>query len=393
MTETAVSAERLFKIFSADEQKIGQRLRAGENVDLSAVRGTAAVVDASFEVRRGESFVVMGLSGSGKSTLIRMLNGLNPPTSGTVRIDGEDLTNASPEQLRRIRRDKVSMVFQHFALFPHRTVADNVAYGLEVKNAPKDEQHDQARHWMQQVGLGDVGEKYPDQLSGGMRQRVGLARALAAGTDILLMDEAFSALDPLIRSDLQSQLIDLQADLGKTIVFITHDLNEAMRLGDRVAVMRQGRIVQIGTAPELLTDPADDYVSRFVADVDRSRVLTAGMVVDRTAPVLDPNATGREVAQLLSDRGHTVGAVVRDDRPAGVVTLAAARDQPDRSAADLLVEDRGTIRSTPIGDLFGRAANQPGALVVVDRSGRLMGLLSQDRLLAAMSDAGLRGEA
>lgn len=393
MTDIAIHADRLHKIFSPDEQRIGRRLAAGEDVDLSAVRGTAAVVDASFEVRRGESFVVMGLSGSGKSTLIRMLNGLNPPTSGTVRIDGEDLTTASPEQLRRIRRDKVSMVFQHFALFPHRTVAANVAYGLEVKNAPKDVQHEQARHWMHQVGLGDVGDKYPDQLSGGMRQRVGLARALAAGTDILLMDEAFSALDPLIRSDLQAQLIDLQADLGKTIVFITHDLNEAMRLGDRVAVMRQGRIVQIGTAPELLTTPADDYVARFVADVDRSRVLTAGMVVDRTAPVLDPNATGREVADLLSDKNHTVGAVVLDGRPAGVVTLADARDQPERSATDLLVKDGGIIRSTPIGDLFGRAATQPGALVVVDRRGRFMGLLSQDRLLAAMSDAGLGGDA
>ncbi|MDO5682133.1 MAG: betaine/proline/choline family ABC transporter ATP-binding protein [Propionibacteriaceae bacterium] len=393
MTETAVSAKRLFKIFSADEARIGQRLAAGEDVDLTSVRGTAAVVDASFDVRQGESFVVMGLSGSGKSTLIRMLNGLNTPTSGTVHIGGEDLTNATPDQLRRIRRDKVSMVFQHFALFPHRTVADNVAYGLEVKNAPKAEQQEQARHWMKQVGLGDVGNKYPDQLSGGMRQRVGLARALAAGTDILLMDEAFSALDPLIRSDLQSQLIELQADLGKTIIFITHDLNEAMRLGDRVAVMRQGRIVQIGTAPQLLTDPADDYVARFVADVDRSRVLTAGMVADRTAPVLDPNATGQEIAGLLIAQGHTVGAVVRDDRPVGVVPLAAAQDQPGSTAAELLVEDPGIIRSTPIGDLFGRAATQPGALVVADRRGRLVGLLSQDRLLAAMSDAGLRGDA
>ncbi|WP_432559772.1 quaternary amine ABC transporter ATP-binding protein [Granulicoccus sp. GXG6511] len=390
----AVRASHLHKVFSPDEARIGAQLARGETVDFDRVRGTAAVIDADFEVRKGESFVVMGLSGSGKSTLIRMLNGLNKPTAGTVEINGTNLTDASPQDVRRIRRDQISMVFQHFALLPHRTVAANVAYGLEVKNAPKDEQHEQSRHWMERVGLGDVGDKYPDELSGGMRQRVGLARALAAGTDILLMDEAFSALDPLIRSDLQTQLVELQAELGKTVVFITHDLNEAMKLGDRVAVMRSGRIVQIGTAPQLITEPADDYVARFVGDVDRSRVLTAGMVADTTAPqVTATDTTGAELARLMTESGHTVATVLGDRRPLGVVLLQDAEAEPARTARDLILTEPTVPRITPIGDLFGLAAHRRGPVVVVDRGGALVGLLTQDRLLAAMSDEGLRDPA
>ncbi|HHV20348.1 MAG TPA: betaine/proline/choline family ABC transporter ATP-binding protein [Propionibacterium sp.] len=387
----AVRANHLHKVFSPEEGRIGATLARGETVDFDRVRGTAAVIDADFEVRKGESFVVMGLSGSGKSTLIRMLNGLNKPTSGTMEINGTNLTNASKEEVRRIRRDQISMVFQHFALLPHRTVAANVAYGLEVKKAPRDEQREQSQYWMDRVGLGDVGDKYPDELSGGMRQRVGLARALAAGTEILLMDEAFSALDPLIRSDLQSQLVELQAELGKTVVFITHDLNEAMKLGDRVAVMRNGRIVQIGTAPQLITEPADDYVARFIADVDRSRVLTAGMVADTTAPTItSTNTTGAELARTMIERGHTVSTVLRGRRPIGIVRLQDAEAEPQRSAADLMLSEPTVPRIEPIGDHFGLAARRRGPLVVVDRQGELVGLLTQDRLLAAMSDEGLR---
>ncbi|NLT30029.1 MAG: betaine/proline/choline family ABC transporter ATP-binding protein [Propionibacterium sp.] len=386
--DIVVRARHLYKVFGPDEAKIGARLEAGETVDFETVRGTAAVIDADFAVRKGETFVVMGLSGSGKSTLIRMLNGLNQPTAGVVEINGTDITNASRDQLRRVRREEISMVFQHFALLPHRTVAANVGYGLEVKRTPKAERNEIARHWMEQVGLGDAGHKYPDELSGGMRQRVGLARALAAGTDILLMDEAFSALDPLIRSDLQAQLVEMQKELGKTIVFITHDLNEAMRLGHRVAVMRQGRIVQIGTAPELITAPADDYVARFIADVDRSRVLTAGMVADTTAPsTSDMQALGSDLAAEMVRTGHTVTSVLGpDDRPRGVVLLGDAESEPSRTVSELLLTEPTVQRVVPIADLFAKAANQRGPLVVIERSGRFVGLLNQDRLLDSMSN-------
>jgi glycine betaine/proline transport system ATP-binding protein len=383
----AVRAEHLYKIFSPDERRIGAQLAGGESLDLERVDGTAAVVDANFTVRQGESFVVMGLSGSGKSTLIRMLNGLTPPTAGRVEINGIDITAASREELRQVRRESISMVFQHFALLPHRTVAANVAYGLEIKQAPKDTQRDQAQHWMERVGLGDAGEKFPDQLSGGMQQRVGLARALASGTDILLMDEAFSALDPLIRADLQEQLLDLQAELGKTIVFITHDLNEAMRLGDRVAVMQKGRIVQIGTAPELLTNPADDYVARFVDRVDRSQVLTAGMVADTSMPVVAGDTPVAELMRTLESEGHTAAVVVEGTRPLGAVLLTDARDTVAATAAGLVHRSRPVPRITPIAELFARCAHEPAPLVVVDRAGRLVGLLSQDRLLNAMSSS------
>lgn len=381
----AVRAEHLYKIFSPDEKKLRAQFAQGERPDLAKVEGTAAVVDADFTVARGESFVVMGLSGSGKSTLIRMLNGLNPPTAGRVEIDGTDITAASGEELRRVRRESISMVFQHFALLPHRTVASNVAYGLEIKNEPVSTQREQAQHWMERVGLGDVGDKYPDQLSGGMQQRVGLARALATGTNILLMDEAFSALDPLIRADLQEQLIELQAELGKTIVFITHDLNEAMRLGDRVAVMQSGRIVQIGTAPELLTAPADDYVARFIERVDRSQVLTAGMVADTSMPVVAGNTPAKDLIQKLEATGHTAAAVVDDGRAQGVVLLSDARESDHATATELAHRYPQVPRITPIAELFPRAAHEPTPLVIVDRRGKLVGLLSQARLLDTMS--------
>src|SRR5690606_19136280 len=229
--------------------------------------GTAAVIDASFTVQQGEIFVVMGLSGSGKSTLIRMLNGLNPTTSGSVKVFGDEIVGRSDADLRQIRRKRMSMVFQHFALLPHRTVIDNVAYGLELQGMPIEDRRAKAQHWLERVGLSGWENHMPDELSGGMKQRVGIARALTADTDILLMDEAFSALDPLIRREMQEQLVELQAKLQKTIVFITHDLNEAMFLGDRIAVMRDGRIVQIGTPEDILTDPANDYVEQFVQDV------------------------------------------------------------------------------------------------------------------------------
>ena len=276
-----LEAEHLYKVFGRRTDEAVERLTAGaDREELRADGTTAAVIDASFTVEPGEIFVVMGLSGSGKSTLLRMLNGLLEPTAGHVRFDGQDLTALSARALREVRAKKISMVFQHFALFPHRSVLENAAYGLCVQGVPRAERNKRAAHALELAGLAGWEKSWPDELSGGMQQRVGLARALATDADLLLMDESFSALDPLIRRDMQDQLIELQRKLKKTIVFITHDLNEAMRLGDRIAVMRDGRIVQTGTAEDILVRPANDYVASFTQDVDRSRVLTAGAVMD-----------------------------------------------------------------------------------------------------------------
>ncbi|MER6505754.1 betaine/proline/choline family ABC transporter ATP-binding protein [Nonomuraea sp. NPDC001636] len=235
---------------------------------------TAAVRDVSFEVRPGEVFVVMGLSGSGKSTLVRCLTRLVEPTAGRISIGGEDVGRASPARLRELRRHRVSMVFQHFGLLPHRKVIDNVAYGLEIQGTPRAARHARAAEILTLVGLDGYAGSYPDQLSGGMQQRVGLARALAVDPQVMLFDEPFSALDPLIRRDMQAEVIRLHREVGKTMVFITHDLSEALKLGERIAIMRAGSIVQLGTAEELVGAPADDYVADFVRDVPRSHVLT-----------------------------------------------------------------------------------------------------------------------
>lgn len=384
----AISARNLYKIFSRDERKIVQRLSAGEHVDFDAIDGTAAVVDANFDIAQGEMFVVMGLSGSGKSTLIRTLNGLNPASHGTVEVEGVDITQVSDEELRQIRRDKISMVFQHFALFPHRTVRQNVGYGLEMRGVSEAERNEAAEHWLGKVDLAGQGDKYPEQLSGGMQQRVGLARALAAETPIMLMDEAFSALDPLIRTDLQAQLLELQHDLGKTIVFITHDLNEAMRLGNRVAIMRSGRIVQIGSGPEILTNPADEYVTRFVGDVDRSRVLFAGQVAEEPDHFVRDDASGAEALRMLQDenawaslvvdgKGHPVGTVHFEDLTEG--------QGEGRSVREVMKPQPPNVHvNTPISELFAPAALAATRLPVVDRSGRMVGMVGQDTLLRAM---------
>ncbi|MEV4916985.1 betaine/proline/choline family ABC transporter ATP-binding protein [Streptomyces tirandamycinicus] len=275
-----LQAEHLYKVFGRRPDDAVRRLGSGSGRDeLRAEGTTAAVIDASFSVEPGQIFVVMGLSGSGKSTLLRMLNGLLEPTAGRVLFDGRDLTALGARGLREVRAHRISMVFQHFALFPHRSVLENAAYGLEVQGVARAERERRAAEALELAGLAGWEQSWPDELSGGMQQRVGLARALATDADLLLMDESFSALDPLIRRDMQDQLLELQKRLKKTIVFITHDLNEAMRLGDRIAVMRDGRIVQLGTAEDILVRPADDYVASFIQDVDRSRVLTASAVM------------------------------------------------------------------------------------------------------------------
>jgi glycine betaine/proline transport system ATP-binding protein len=384
-------AERVTKLFGRKTGEALRKLDAGADLaEIRAMGVTPAVVDATFEVERGETFVVMGLSGSGKSTLIRMLNGLLEPTSGRVEVAGQDIARMPAKPLRELRQKKISMVFQHFALFPHRSVLANAAYGLEVQGVPKEQREKTAREFLGLVGLDGWEDHLPGQLSGGMRQRVGLARALAAGTDIVLMDEAFSALDPLIRREMQDLLLDLQARLGKTIVFITHDLNEAMRIGDRIAVMREGRIVQIGTAEEILTDPANDYVAQFVQDVDRTRVLTAASVMEKPLVTVPAN-TGPRTA-LRTMREHQTGAafvVGRDRRLVGRVSAAKIADavQDGRQTLDGLLdpEDLAPVSpDTPVADLFARCAESDLPVPVADDSGTLLGVIPRVTLLAAL---------
>jgi glycine betaine/proline transport system ATP-binding protein len=279
--DATVSCRGLWKVYGPHPERIvGSSDADLPRAELLEKTGcVTAVRDVSFDVAEGEVFVVMGLSGSGKSTLVRMINRLHDPTSGQVFIDGEDVLKLTEERLREIRRQKVSMVFQHFGLLPHRRIADNVAFGLEVRGIEKAERLAKATEVLEIVGLGGWGQHYPDELSGGMQQRVGLARALATDPEIMLFDEPFSALDPLIRRDMQDEVIRLQREVRKTMIFITHDLAEALKLGDRIAIMKDGSFVQVGTPEEVVAHPADDYVADFTRDVPRAHVLTARSIM------------------------------------------------------------------------------------------------------------------
>ncbi|WP_084965601.1 quaternary amine ABC transporter ATP-binding protein [Thermoactinospora rubra] len=317
----------LWKVFGPKaDSVVGSTLPRAE---LKARTGcVAAVRDVSFEVRRGEMFVVMGLSGSGKSTLVRCLTRLIEPTAGEILLDGEDVRRADERRLRELRRHRIAMVFQHFGLLPHRCVLDNVAFGLEIRGVAKPDRYARAREVIGLVGLGGFENSYPDQLSGGMQQRVGLARALAADPDVLLFDEPFSALDPLIRREMQNEVIRLHREVGKTMIFITHDLSEALKLGDRILIMRDGELVQVGTPDQVVGAPADDYVRDFVSDVPRSHVLTLRWIMrepqpgdDLDGPVLGPDVVIRDAVRAVLSAERPV-RVVDGERLLGVVTSA-----------------------------------------------------------------------
>jgi glycine betaine/proline transport system ATP-binding protein len=397
-TSPALEARGLYKVFGKNARHVVERLRAGESRADVSDQGTAAVIDASFSVQKGEIFVIMGLSGSGKSTIIRMLNGLYEATAGSVTVSGESVTDTTPTKLRELRRDRVSMVFQHFALLPHRSVADNVAYPLQLRGVPRAERLAKAEEILALVGLEGWGDKLPSALSGGMQQRVGIARALAADPDVLLMDEAFSALDPLIRREMQEQLLDLQQKLQKTIVFITHDLNEAMLLGDRIAVMRDGRIVQIGTPEDILTDPANDYVEQFVQDVDRARVLTAANVMERARAVVPENAGPRTALRQMRDAYSAAAYVVGRDRT--LLGVVSDRDAiklvraGENSIASVIKRVPQSVREDEVLiNLFVPAVESPLPLAVVDDRGRLTGVIPRVTLLAALGPGpGATGE-
>jgi len=330
-SEPLVRAEGVWKVFGPHADRvIGTPDAELSRAELREKTGCViAVRDVSFEIRPGEVFVVMGLSGSGKSTLVRTLIRLIEPTAGRIHITGRDVMGADQAQLRELRRHSVSMVFQHFGLLAHRRVADNVAFGLEIQGVAKAERLARAAEMLRLVGLEDAANMFPNQLSGGMQQRVGLARAFAVDPKLMLYDEPFSALDPLIRRDMQDEVLRLQAETGKTMLFITHDLPEALRLGDRIAIMRDGAIVQTGTPEDLVGSPADEYVANFVRDIPRANVLTLRWIMrepdpddDMTGPELDVRTTVRDAVRVLAATDRPARAV-EDGRVVGVVDREA----------------------------------------------------------------------
>ncbi len=325
-----VRIEGLYKIFGNTPERVLPLVLDGMGkADLLAQHGhVLGLRNIHLEMPAGQIQVVMGLSGSGKSTLIRHINRLIDPTAGQVQVGDDDVTAMSPARLRRFRRERTAMVFQKFALFPHFTILENTEYGLQIQGVPRKLRRESAMRWIERVGLLGYEDHYPNQLSGGMQQRVGLARALANDAPVLLMDEAFSALDPLIRADMQSVLLDLQQEIGKTIVFITHDLDEALRLGDRIAILRDGEVVQQGTGQQIVLKPADDYIASFVRDVNRGRVIRcrtlmvpgpavegptvdASLVIEEAARLL--SAEGKDVANVVTPKGRVLGTVSMGD--------------------------------------------------------------------------------
>ncbi|MBO2534082.1 MAG: ABC transporter ATP-binding protein [Thermoactinomycetaceae bacterium] len=393
-----IIVENVTKVFGPRPESVLKLLEEGASKDeiLKKTGHTVGVRDVSFEVKRGEIFVIMGLSGSGKSTLIRCLNLLNRPTRGRITVDGENIVEYGKKQLREFRQNKMAMVFQHFGIFTHRTVLGNVEYGLEVKGVSKEERRRKAREVLGVVGLEGWEDKMPGELSGGMQQRVGLARALATDPDILLMDEPFSALDPLIRREMQLELLEIQSRLKKTIVFITHDVNEAFKLGDRVAVMKDGEMIQIGTPEEILNQPANDYIEEFVKDIDRSRVVQAKHVMVRTAATVSMKDGIRVAVREMESNGiSSVFVVDGGRRLQGIVTIddAIQARKENKNLSEILRKDYHTADpEETIQELIPKAAESRFPIAVVNGSGKLLGIILRVSVLAGlMSEAGGNG--
>ncbi|MBN2232166.1 MAG: glycine betaine/L-proline ABC transporter ATP-binding protein [Deltaproteobacteria bacterium] len=395
MSEKKICVRNVSKVFGPHPERALKLLADGADKEeiLEKTGQAVGLADTSFDVYEGEILVIMGLSGSGKSTLIRCLNLLNRPTAGSITIDGEELTTAGQDQLLRIRQSKFGMVFQHFALFPHRTVQQNAAYGLEIQHMEAAVRAEKARDALKLVGLEGWEDSYPRQLSGGMQQRVGLARALAVDPDILLMDEAFSALDPLIRRDMQHELISLQARMQKTIVFITHDLDEALKIGDRIILMKDGRIVQIGTPEDILENPSNRYVEKFVEDVDKSKVLTIASIMGRAKVVAYPKDGPRTALHKMRDEGiSSIFVVDRDYTFRGLLTAdrAAEAVEHHRKPIDEFYErDIQAVKpDDPVNTLFPIMAETAKPVPVVDEDGKLQGVVVRGNLLAGLAEGG-----
>jgi len=391
---TAIEVRNLFKVFGPRNsiQQAIERAEQGETLeDISKATGcTVAVNNASFEIDGPQIFVIMGLSGSGKSTLLRCVNHLLEPTSGTVKVDDQDLGAMDKKAIRELRKQKTAMVFQHFGLLDNRDVLGNVAFGLELRGVPESERVKKAREVLERVGLSDHADARIDELSGGMQQRIGLARALATDADILLMDEAFSALDPLIRTQMQTDFLELQEQTPKVVLFITHDLGEALRLGDRIAILKEGTIVQIDRPEEIVMNPQTDYVEAFVENVDRSRVLTAGTTAcGADALAIEPDLSIERALNAMDDAGSSFLYLVEDGRVRGLVhrrDLDTARDE-DRATLEAVSGDppEPLHGHDHLLDVIPRVAHSEVPLPVVDGDGRLVGLLSKTRTLEAIA--------
>ncbi len=391
-----IELKNVSKVFGDNPKKALAMLKEGKGKDeiQSKTGAVVGVNDVSFNVSQGEIVVVMGLSGSGKSTLVRCINRLFEPTSGEILVDGQDVRKLNKDQLREFRREKFGMVFQNFALFPHRTVVHNVEFGLEIQNTDKQVRRDKAEKALELVGLKGWGEKFPSELSGGMQQRVGLARALALDPDILLMDEAFSALDPLIRRDMQDELISLQQAMRKTIVFISHDLDEALKLGDRIVLMKDGEVVQIGTPEDILMNPSNEYVAKFVEEVDITKVLTAESIMKKSQDVAylttdGPRAAMRKMKNnaiaslfVLDKEGKVHGIVFADE-------VAKLIERGEKSLESAIVRDIASVTpETPASELFALLQGISHPVAVVDENYKLKGIIVKGLLMAAIAERG-----
>lgn len=389
---TKLRVENLTKIFGKQDKEALNLMNQGQSKEeiLNATGATIGVNQASFDVQEGEIFVIMGLSGSGKSTLVRMLNRLIEPTSGNIFIDETNISIMNKKNLRNVRRKKISMVFQNFGLFPHRTILENTEYGLEVQGVDAKGRRNKAEKALENAGLLAYKDQFPDQLSGGMQQRVGLARALANDPDILLMDEAFSALDPLIRRDMQDELLEMQKTMNKTIIFITHDLNESLRLGNRIAIMKDGEVVQIGTGQEILSNPANEYVTRFVEDIDRTKVYTAEHIMEEPTAVSKEMDTPAVALKMMEDEGMNNILVVDDKQQlVGYVT--------HEEVEKLLKLDHTTISSAIQSDvpevasgvlidhLFDVIHDSETPVAVTDKDGKIEGVIVRSNVIGAMT--------
>ncbi|HET7628648.1 MAG TPA: glycine betaine/L-proline ABC transporter ATP-binding protein [Bacillales bacterium] len=387
---TKIQVNHVSKIFGPHAKSILSKVKEGKAKDeiLKETGHTVGVNDVSFDVNEGEIFVIMGLSGSGKSTLIRCLNLLNRPTAGEILVDGENIVAFDKKRLKAFRQQKLAMVFQHFGLFSHRSVAANVEYGLEIRGVDKETRREKALEMLKTVGLQGWEDKLPSELSGGMQQRVGLARALANDPDILLMDEPFSALDPLIRREMQLELLDLQSKLKKTIVFITHDVNEAFKLGDRVAVMKDGEVVQIGTPEDILSNPANEYISDFVQDIDRTKVLQAKHIMRKPTTTIHASA-GPKVAvkEMEADGLSSIFVVDADRKLLGLVTVddAVKAAKEKRPLTEIVRKEfHTTDPETYIQDLIDLAVESKYPIAVVDDDEKFVGIIVRVSVLSGL---------
>ncbi|TGD23545.1 glycine betaine/L-proline ABC transporter ATP-binding protein [Companilactobacillus suantsaicola] len=389
---TKVEVKNLTKIFGKRIAKAKELSSQGKDKSeiLKETGATVGVDRADFKIYDGEIFVIMGLSGSGKSTLVRMINRLIEPTDGEVLIDGENLMKMDKKKLREVRRKKMSMVFQNFGLLPNRTILENAEYGLEIQGVDKDTREKKAKDALETVGITGYNDEYPDQLSGGMQQRVGLARALANDPEILLMDEAFSALDPLNRTDMQDQLLDIQERLHKTIIFISHDLNEALKIGDRIMIMKDAKVIQTGTPEDILTHPANEYVENFIENVDRSKVLTAGNVMIRPMTINIEKAGPRLTLNMMKANEVSTAYIVNNQRKLiGVVdandVIKLVREKKGDITPIIQTKVPTTDEDTPISDLMDDISQTGIPFAVINDKKQLKGIIVRGAVLGALA--------